>query len=351
MYFNGFLVVDHKGKPLKPFRGIPLTLSSKLEGWRAEAFRRADPRIRNIDLMVRMPIKVETSANGMPTREPVVKENTVAGRQSRFREQAGAVTWGKGGSAKAHDFLWALLPQHCKDNNLVLPRDLTSQERGQLLLLNIGKKPERARKVKTDKGMTREEYIDGVRTRAAGRQAPRGGNPRRFRKEIVRSVRREATAETQPEASASQVESELAEEDAVQPNSPTSGLVEEYVHYQADSLAPAAIATPAPVVTPISFAALAALAAPVTIATPVTVAAPITLTAPIASMVPVTSAAVPAAVALPVPTPVALPATLTLLPPAIRVPALLSRGRGPANPPFPFVRPGEYLFNEDTKFF
>lgn len=30
MYFDGFLVIDHEGQPLKPFRVIPLTLSSKI---------------------------------------------------------------------------------------------------------------------------------------------------------------------------------------------------------------------------------------------------------------------------------------------------------------------------------
>lgn len=74
MYFDGYLVIDHKNQPLRPFQCIPLTLSSKIEGWRAEAIRRADPRIRNMNLMARMPVKVEPSAHGIPIREPLVKE-------------------------------------------------------------------------------------------------------------------------------------------------------------------------------------------------------------------------------------------------------------------------------------
>ncbi|MCJ1265848.1 hypothetical protein MMC22_005729 [Lobaria immixta] len=149
MYFDGFLVIDHEGQTLKPFRVIPLTLSSKFEGWRAEAIRRSDPRVRNMDLMARMPVKVEASVDGIPTRKPLVKINAIAGRQSRFREQAGAITWSRPTASNVQNFLWSLLPQDCIDNNLALPRDLTQQERGKLLELNAGTKPRRARKVRS----------------------------------------------------------------------------------------------------------------------------------------------------------------------------------------------------------
>lgn len=339
MYFDGFLVIDHTGQPLRPYQGIPLTLSSKIEGWRAEAIRRADPRIRNIDLLARMPVKVEPSANGIPKRTPLVKENTVAGRQSRFREGAGAVTWGKGGARNVYNFLWALLPQHCKENNLALPRELTQQERGQLLELNVGKKPERARKEKTDKGMTREQYIEAVHTRATRPQRPRGGNPRRLHKEAVRG-QRAATAETQRDSAMSPpAESALAEDDAALPDSPTSGLVEERVQYQATSPAPTTpAATPTAIVAPAIFTAPVA---PVAFAAPFIPAAPVAtavLVAPIARMVPITIAGVPAAD----------PALAPLLPLVPRPSRHLTRG--PIDPPFPFVRPGEYLFDETRMF-
>ncbi|MCJ1264619.1 hypothetical protein MMC22_004493 [Lobaria immixta] len=197
MYYDGFLVIDYESQPLRPFRGIPLTLSSKLEGWRAEAIRRSDPRIRNMDLIARMPVKVEPSANGMATRVPLVKINAVAGRQSRYREQAGAITWLRPTARNVKEFLWALLPEDCKNNSLALPRDLTKKERWELLALNLGKNPRKARKTKADKGMTHEQYIDRVRERAAG--GTRDGNARRLRKEGVRGARRESTAETLPD--------------------------------------------------------------------------------------------------------------------------------------------------------
>lgn len=144
-----------------------------------------------MDLVARMPVKVEPSATRTPLRLPVVKTNAMVGRQNRFREQAGAITWSKSTARNVHDFLWALLPQHYRDNNLALPRDLTQQERWQLRALNVGKRPENSRKVpNADKGMTREQYIEGVRNKAAGTRAV---NPRRIRKEAVRNAAREAT--------------------------------------------------------------------------------------------------------------------------------------------------------------
>lgn len=276
MYFDGFLVIDHKGQPLKPFRGIPLTLSSKLEGWRAEAIRRSDSRIRNMDLVVRMPVKVQPSANGIPTREAVVEVNTVAGRQSRFREQAGAITWGRPTATNIHDFLWSLLPQHCRDKNLALPRDLTNQERWQLRALNVGSNPEKARKVpNADKRITREQYIDGVRQRATQVPVARGGNLRRLRKEAVRSAAREATVESLPDVSTSpRDELELVQE------------VQDVMALPELDTAPLEPASAA-------FAATAATAAT-----------------------------------------------------RVRAPLIL----GPVNPPFPFVRPGEYLCDEYRMF-
>lgn len=285
MYFDGFLVIDHKGQPLKPFRGIPLTLSSKLEGWRAEAIRRSDPRIRNTDLIVRMPVKVQPSANGIPTREAVVEVNAVVGRQGRFREQAGAITWGRPTATNIHDFLWSLLPQHCRDNNLALPRDLTNQERWQLRALNVGSNPEKARKIpNADKRITREQYIDGVRQRATQVPIARSGNVRRLRKEAVRSATREATFESLPNVSTSpREELEQAEDVVALPDA-----TEFQLRDSASPLEPAS-------------AAFAASVAPATATAATRVRAPLIL--------------------------------------------------GPVNPPFPFVRPGEYLFDVYRMFF
>ncbi|MCJ1467044.1 hypothetical protein MMC07_005666 [Pseudocyphellaria aurata] len=202
MYYNGYLVVDHECQPLRAFRGLPLTLSSKLEGWRAEAIRRSDLRIRNMDLIARMPVKVVPRENGISIREPLVKVNAVAGRQKRFREQVGAITWLRPTARNVHDFLWSLLPKRCQENNPSLPRDLTQQERWQLKALNVGKRPDRARKVpNADKGMTREQYIDDVHQRAGTLVSP-GASSRRLRKETarmaMREAKREATADAKP---------------------------------------------------------------------------------------------------------------------------------------------------------
>lgn len=303
MYFDGLLVIDHEGQPLQPFRGIPLTLSSKLEGWRAEAIRRSDPRIRHMDLLVRMPVKVEPAANGILTRQALVKINAVVGRQNRFREQAGAISWGRPTARKARDFLWSLLPQHCRDNNLALPRDLTKQERWQLLALTVGTNPAKARTVENaDKGMTREQYIDGVHRRAAQLPVARGSNARRQWKNAVRNATRQAAPESPSNAPTSpRDELELAQDvtDFLQVRHSASPALDE--HHQPASAA-------------LALSALGALPA------------------------------IPALPALPA---LAVPAVPSRSPEQVCGPLIL----GPVNPPFPVVRPGGYLCDEYTKFF
>lgn len=157
-----------------------------------------------MDLIARMPVKVEPRANGTPTREPLVMVNAVAGRQNRFREQAGAITWLRPTARNVHHFLWSLLPKHFRENNLSLPRDLTQQERWQLKALNVGQRPERARKVQNaDKGMTREQYIDDVHQRART-PLSRGPSSRRFHKEATRMATREAKREATGDAELAQ---------------------------------------------------------------------------------------------------------------------------------------------------
>lgn len=312
MYFDGFLVIGHDDQPLKLFQGIPLTLSSKMEGWRAEAIRRSDPRIRNMDLLVRMPVKVERSTNGISTRVPLVKENAVAGRQNRFREQAGAITWGRPTDSKVFDFLWSLLPQNCRDNNLALPRDLTRQERWQMLALNVGTKPAKARKVpNAGKRMTREQYIDSVLQRATNEHVARGDNPRRVRKAAARAGR-EARSESLPNTSKRpQDEREPALDYAALPGA--EGFDLRYSAMPAPQV-PHQPAFAAPAIVP-DFAAPAAATASADSAPSAT---PTILASPAAS---------PQSALLQVP---------------VRAPLI----RGPVNEPFPFVVPGEYFLGD-----
>lgn len=395
MYYDGFLVIDHESQPLRPFRDIPLTLSSKLEGWRAEAIRRSDPRIRNMDLIARMPVKVEPSANGIATREPLVKINAVAGRQSRYREQAGAITWLRPAARNVKEFLWALLPQDCKDNNLALPRDLTKKERWELLALNLGTNPRKARKIKADKGMTHEQYVDSVRERAAG--VTRGGNARRFRKEAVRGARRESTAETLPETPMSFKE-ESEQEFGTLPDvpelpvdnrvSPNADLAQIHVHDRPVSAAPAAFAVPsasgapAASVSPPKRATRAAFRPASPSASqppppggvnnkrkratdadeaahtdPPTKRRATSPTSSTSSPRPPKRAAnhvasvVRSQAAFDVPAPSNPPAAFDTLYQLAAPRVSWPLDRGPVNPPFPFVRPGEYLLDEIFKFF
>lgn len=52
---NGETVLDAHGNPIRDFQFLPRYLSSKLEPWRYEAYKRMDPRLTYTDLWARMP--------------------------------------------------------------------------------------------------------------------------------------------------------------------------------------------------------------------------------------------------------------------------------------------------------
>lgn len=212
MYFANCLVIDFRGLPIRPFTGLPLTLSSKIEGWRVEAFRRADPRISHEDLAARMCVKIEYAADGQQVQIPFARKGAISAKSRRYRESSGTVTWeGREGSEKLREYFWSLLPQHCKDNNLAMPRDLTEAEKAQVATINLGKYPKRARKTPAQgtpaqgsgrprKRMTTEQYVQGIRNRAAAAmdKEARSEKKTRRRKAASKSKTTEPTAEAPP---------------------------------------------------------------------------------------------------------------------------------------------------------
>lgn len=81
--------------------------------------------IRKTNLLVRMPVKIEPSANGIVTRKPLVKTNAAAGRQNRFRKQDGPITWVRPTARSLHGFRWSLVPEYQNNNNIGLGFDQT----------------------------------------------------------------------------------------------------------------------------------------------------------------------------------------------------------------------------------
>lgn len=234
LYFADCLVVDYRGRPIRPFRDIPLTLSSKIEGWRVEAIRRPDSRISHEDLSARMCVKIKV-VNGQPVRTPFVRKGAISAKSRRYREASGTVTWeSREGSKTLRDYFWSLLPQECKDKNLAMPRDLTEHEKAQVATINLGKYPKRARKapaLSSRKRMTHDAYIKGVRDKAATAgtkevQQARKANKTRRR----RAVRKTTTSEDASVGEATAV-TQVDPEPTIMPN-PYLHSVDGYLVYQ-----------------------------------------------------------------------------------------------------------------------
>lgn len=122
MRWRGLLVIDRNGVPVRRFRNIPATLSSQAEGGLMEAIRREDSRIKNKDLVARMPRKWTRRMEYPGQAETTTMEmdqNTLASRTTRFREEAGCINWyGRPSAIKRYDrYLLDNLPQPLKDAN------------------------------------------------------------------------------------------------------------------------------------------------------------------------------------------------------------------------------------------
>ena len=87
---NGMVMLDQDDRPLLNYPGLPLVLSSQLEGSRMEALKRVFPWLKNADIRARMP-RMVTKSRG--ERAPLSKFSTLGQRMTRFRAKAGLVPW------------------------------------------------------------------------------------------------------------------------------------------------------------------------------------------------------------------------------------------------------------------
>ncbi|MCJ1478668.1 hypothetical protein MMC13_007349 [Lambiella insularis] len=125
------IVLDMDRNPLKAFRDLPLTISSKFEGWEMEAVQRIDPRITGYDIRARMldiPSTRSTNALNM--------------RCSRFRNENGLLAWTKrGGTEAKNNFIKALYPLEylAANSSRNFPIRLTAEGLKRLKRINRGK--------------------------------------------------------------------------------------------------------------------------------------------------------------------------------------------------------------------
>lgn len=124
LLFNGHLVKDYGGTPIKAFRNLPLTISSAVEGLRVEAWTREEPRLKLGDVIAR--IRTQASAGG---RVPIRNERYLATQTKIFRIASGLRSWHeRSGTQPAVNFMDSLRTDAERANNLATDHDLTEDE-------------------------------------------------------------------------------------------------------------------------------------------------------------------------------------------------------------------------------
>lgn len=162
--YDGKLLLDFRGQPIRDFPSLPLVISSMVEGWRAEAWMRSG-QMSVMDIVARIPVKWTTDPAGQQTPEPIYNSGTVRERARRFRNDAGLISWTTGAKdSKIENFMDELRSPAEKANNQTIGRDLTDLEKASMRSLNIGTRPERAQ-VRQDPE-AKQKYLDKVQKKA-----------------------------------------------------------------------------------------------------------------------------------------------------------------------------------------
>lgn len=132
--FNGHPVIDFQDRPIRAF-DIPWAISSNIEGYRVEAWTRADPRLNYKDILARL----YTKPNGTK-RVPLTNSKGLATRRKRFREEVGLVSWGvQHANPEARAFFQSLRSPAQILYNLAVQRDITISERSNYTWITIEK--------------------------------------------------------------------------------------------------------------------------------------------------------------------------------------------------------------------
>ena len=125
MKYNGHVVLDCSGTPIRDFR-IPLTISSRIEGLRIEAWMRADNRLTLGDIASRMWTKDGSGGAKVPSFD----RRALSKRASLARCKAALISWlSKRGRDEHTAFMDSLRTPEQRANNKATDRDLTSEQR------------------------------------------------------------------------------------------------------------------------------------------------------------------------------------------------------------------------------
>ncbi|KAF6241800.1 hypothetical protein HO173_000512 [Letharia columbiana] len=136
MRFKGMIVLDSNDSPVKDWPQLPVTLSSKIRGYRLEIMSRENPHLEYKDFIARMPSVIEKTKKDKDTGETEVvieapDPNVVCNmRMLRFRRDKGLLSWTEKGNTKViGEGLEKLFGDRLINNSMQsFGRDLTPQE-------------------------------------------------------------------------------------------------------------------------------------------------------------------------------------------------------------------------------
>ena len=156
MKYKGHVVLDTTGTPIRNFR-IPLTISSKVEGLRIEAWMRSDDRLTLGDIEARLWTKVRRDGGRMPCFD----RRALSKRASLARCRAGIISWLlRKGRDDQTSFMDDLRTPEQRARNLATGRDLNTTQLGKYAGLGLDEN-------KQSNAPTREERIRKIKKAAA----------------------------------------------------------------------------------------------------------------------------------------------------------------------------------------
>ena len=158
MKYKGRVVIDCDDKPIRDFQNLPLTISSKVEGLRLEAWLRADTRITFPDIAARMWTEWSPKDGKIA---PKYRHRALSKRPSNARTRSGLISWLKKKGREAQtDYMDSLRTDAQRMANLGVGRDLDSQEKASYSLLGLNERRE-------SDAPTRQDRIDKIKRVAA----------------------------------------------------------------------------------------------------------------------------------------------------------------------------------------
>ena len=158
MKYKGRVVIDCDDKPIRNFRNLPLTISSKVEGLRMEVWLRADSRITFPDIAARMWTEWSDEEKKIA---PKYRHRALSKRPSNARTRGGLISWQKKKGREAQTaYIESFRTDAQRLRNLAVGRDLTSREKARYSLLGFNER-------KKSEAPTRQDRIDKIKRLAA----------------------------------------------------------------------------------------------------------------------------------------------------------------------------------------